>query len=149
MAASWNSDNANGKMFRRRFDRITLKTGLVCLPLKLVILVCATTLFVGKSIWDLGPQRSEPKLLKANSGFLRIQVKDMETSLPLIYLYNKFHGSPDWGSSWESIDGSNVLRTLKYCPIKCQFTSDPHFLKTADLVLVSLAHYDYYGGRPV
>ena len=68
---------------------------------------------------------------------------------PLVFIYNKFWDAPDWYSHWDNVEGSKLKRTLKYCPTKCLFTSDPNFLESADFVLVSLASYKYYWGQHV
>lgn len=68
---------------------------------------------------------------------------------PLVFIYNNFFFIPDWYSYWDNVKGSKVTRTLKNCPTKCVFTTDHNLLKSADFVLVSLASYKHYGGKPV
>lgn len=76
--------------------------------------------------------------------------QQVDTGEPLILLSNNgYHGDQDWASRWDSVEGSTVVKTLQDCPAKCLFTSDLYFLKSADLVLVSLAYYDRDGGKPV
>ena len=68
---------------------------------------------------------------------------------PIIFLYNAFFDSPHWYSQWDSVEGSSTVRTLKNCAQKCLFASDPCLLKSADSVIVSLANYKGYAGKPV
>ena len=69
---------------------------------------------------------------------------------PLIFLYKTgYHGDQSWESKWDNWTGSMVVKTLRYCPTKCLFTSDQYLLQSSDLVLVNLAYYNEFGGRPV
>ena len=68
---------------------------------------------------------------------------------PLIFLFNKFFSSANWNANWDRVNGSDDLKTLKDCSIKCQFTSSSNLLQSADLVLVSLSYYNGFGGKPV
>ena len=67
----------------------------------------------------------------------------------VIFIYNSFFDNQDWYSEWDSVKGSRAVRTVRNCPKKCLFTSDPYFLSSADSVLVSLAAYESNGGKPV
>ena len=69
---------------------------------------------------------------------------------PLIFLFNSFYGSANWDTNWDSVkNSSDLLKTVKDCRHECHFTSSPDLLPTTDLVLVSLAYYSGYGGKPV
>ena len=65
---------------------------------------------------------------------------------PLVLVYNDFFRSKDWYSFWL---GSKKVKTLGRCEVPCLFTWEKSDLKRADFVLVSLAGYHLYGGKPV
>ena len=90
-----------------------------------------------------------PSLESSRVNSSPVKIQNSNNHQPWIFLYNKYFGSADWDSRWDTVDGSSVVRTLKNCPAKCLFTSDPYFLKSADFVLVSLASYKNRGGKPV
>ena len=121
-----------------------------CRPrILLVFLYSATLLLIVFSVWDSGLQWLQASILQLNTSAWNIRQRRSEGTEPLIFLYNKFFSSVNWNARWDIVNGSNVLKTLADCAVKCQFTSSRHLLHSADLVLVSLAYYKSHGGKPV
>ena len=110
---------------------------LSCRHFTLSFFLFIVMLFVGKPLWISVILVHLPQIdpMAWNS-----QLQSAKVKVPLIFLYNDYFGSRDWG-----IHGTSAVKALKDCPIQCQFTSHPSFLKKADLVLVHLAYYGLNG----
>ena len=134
-----------GKMGKPVLRATTSAENLVYRPRTLLVFLCSATVLL--IVWS-GFELLRAKILQHHSVW-HSRLQSNEEREPLIFLYTNYHRYPDWNTSWDSVNGSTALRTLADCPTKCQFTSSPHLLKSADLVLVSLAYYKLYGGKPV
>ena len=131
----------------------TLIDTLARSPRRPLFFLCSVTLlFISWSGWYpwVRPMQAVLSSTLRNAIPWDYPINSTQEKEPLIFLYNSFFSSPNWNTNWDSVNGSSFLRTLTDCPIKCQFTSSPYLLQSADMVLVSLlAYYKGYGGKPV